>query len=807
MKNHPGQKAIFTLVMAAMLLFSSCKPDDPDPEPGKFSKKEVQVILPAGAKVDLSNTQVLSYSQLSAVNNKGKADIRFNRGTWEVAYLMDSDKNILMASIISDENQEISIRTTAEAMLYYGLQLPYTVADSQRIAAIQKIAAYPQFPGFVAELEKLFVADPLMISKGLHLPLHIETVNEITYIPVIDMYGKQILVEDPDPTKSGLTVKPLANSDESVEITNAYQRRAHAFFYKMSYKDMTNATFNPIPEILPNTPATNQLPVLGASVSGPQALPLQSYERSSTWKVRIVGPGGDESISADPTQAEQAKLDDLWIEFFAADLLLPILLDRLNQTSSLDLLMPNNLDRIQPYLGEVKSLVKSSTMELVKDGEYEAALIDFSETVLWDSYTLNEIYRKLLRSLQGITSKNAVQAEADLEDMAEYNQRVQNFTEKVINGTESEEISYGLDELFQKIHQNCNYIEEWTVISKDNDVTITPKHSKVGILKNHPLTVSTKVDLAEGETLEYQWTTPGLFGGFKIGSQATTTTATTSAATINYYGNIAPQTDNLEKVYVTAFIKKGTSTREIGRDTAQINVKKLIVEMLPDDAVLSPKRGVSAVKLYLVNADGTNPIVQSDFVHYKVEWSTAGAYGHLDGNTTQITTSNNFVHYTATDEEVADGTETFTARIYYRYGSDPNWNLREVVTGKVKVDNDTKTIVYYTSPQSYHSDRNNYHYTGCGVFVQKMENALSYKVEVTGIASNLYPTYNDSWTVTGNEKHIRGYMGYVFPIGDEVGDDYLTGIYGTFSWGSCTSCSHRVATATGTAKVTVVVSQ
>ncbi len=810
MKNTLAKKArILALAMAAIFIFTACKKDDPDlePQPGEFSNVEVQVVLPAGVTLDLTKTTVFSLSKKSPVDKKGKASVRFNAGTWEVVYLFDENDNIVLAGILSDENKEISIRSTAEAMLYYGLQLPYTLHDSVRIEAIRKIATYPQFPGYMAELEKLFVADPLMLSKGQFQAAHIETVNDITYVPVIDVYGKQIIVEDPDPTKSGLTVRPQSGNDESIEISNIYQRRAHAFFYKMSYKDQTNITFKPISEILPNTPANSQLPVFGATKSDPKALPLESHESSATWKVRIVGPGGDESITAEPTTAEQAKLDELWLDFFAADLLLPIVLDKLNQTSSLDLIMPNNIDRIKLYMDEVKSLVKSSTMDLVKDGEYEAALIDFKETVLWDSYKLNGIYSKLLQSLQGITSANAVQAEADLESIQEYNKNVQDFTEKVINGTESEEISYGLDEIFKKIHLNCNYIEEWTVISKDNDVTITPKQSKVGILTNHPLTVSTKVELAAGETLEYTWTTSGAFGGFKSGSQATTTTVTTTATSINYYGNIAPNTDNIEKVYVTAYIKSAGSTREIGKDTAEINVKKLLVKMLPDDAVLSPKRGVKSLKLYLRNADGTNPIVQSEFVHYKVDWSTAGSYGYLTGNTTQLTTSGNTVFYTATDEDVKKGTETIAARIYFRYGAATEWTLREVVTGKVEVSNDTKTIVYYTSPTAYHTDRNDWHYTGCGVFVPKMENAISYSVYVTGLANGNYPTYSDSWNVTGNEAHIRGYMGYVFPKGDEVGEDYLTGVYGTFTWGGCLSCSHTVAVASGTARVTVVVSQ
>ena len=796
-----------------ILFFHSCKKDKKNPptKSDHYTTIDVQVMLPDGISLDLSKTKILSLSHTSGVGTDGKSNIPWSANTWEVAYLFDESKNMLMAGFISNESKEISITSTAQVMLYFGLGYAHTIADSQRMASIKKISSLSQFASFKAQLEQLFVNDPTMLSKDAYLENYVKTVNDITKVNVVDILGKQIKIEDADPTKSGITVKAQDGNDENVEMLNIYPRRGHAFFYKMGYRDQQNFPYTIIPEIINSIAPNEQLAVLGNNVSGPQALPLESHEKEATWKVRIVGVGGDEtkSSSLSPTSQEAAKIEEMWVEFFAVDLLMPLLLDNLNQkTTAMELILPNNIDRVRAYINEVKAHVKSSTISKVKDGEYTQALGDFERSVLWDSHVLKTLSGKLLEGIKDLGSQQYVQSESDVEAILEYQQKVSEFSNKVVTGEEkqfsgeAEERLDVIDELFRIVHENCNTLEEWTVKSRDNDVDIKPRNSQVLKFTNHTLTVTANPSLSSGETVEYVWTTAGQFGVFKDGSQETTT-VTTASKTVTYYGKTSPNEDNIEKVYVTAYIKSPSGTREFGSDTATINVKQVKIVMKPNGVTLTPKAGTKSLTLRLFNADGTNPITQGTGVQHKVEWSTPGNYGHLDGNVKTYTTPKNSVIYTATDEDVKSGTENITARVYFKLAS-TDWIFQEEVKGTVKISNDDKKIIYYAPLTSYHNDRddgggNLWHYTNCGVAIQPIQDALTYSVKITIPGVNP-PTYSETWSAS-DPGWLHGYM---YAIDPNTTGTYYVG-YGA-SWGSCVNngCVHNISDCSGTeAMITV----
>lgn len=822
MKNIYSKKLVVALItFCFVFILDACKKDkDDSKEP--FDGSGVHISLPSGSSLNLGQTSLYTLSKSFPVSSNGNTSVQFNENTHELAYLFDTANKVMLMGFISNDNKEISINTTAEVLLYYGMGITANKVNEDRIAAIKKLSKYPQFTEFADALAKLFVADPYMLSKGNHLESLVKTVNDITNNPPIDLFASQIEVEEADQSKSGLIVRPKAGDDENIEIENSIFRRGHAFLYKTGYKDKNNASFTLISSIDGSTPPTMELPVNGCKrfsnpeISGPTALPLQSHESSSTWKVRIVGVGGDILSLSTPkyTNQEKAKLEEMWHEFFAVDLLLPFMLDVLDQRSDFwPQVHPNNIELVRPFVNKTKEYALDyKTIDQIKAGAYTSGVTAFLKQLADNPYRWEELATLLIASVQGKTGKY-VQYAADVKaEFAKTRSILQIITDatdpKMAVSRPNSSLTYihdMYDDEQTLIHQNCYTLEEWTVTSRDNDVTITPKNSQAMVFVNHTLSVSASASLGAGETIEYTWTTPGNFGVLKDGTLETTT-VTTTGTTVTYYGKTTPNADNFEKVYVTAYIKNANGRREIGKDTATINVKKLKIVMKPDGATLSPVKGVNSIKLYLLNADGTNPIVNGSAVQYKVEWSIGGSYGHLDGGSNKVNTSSNSTIYTATDEDVKSGVETVTARVYFKLAS-TGWIFREEVKGKVNVSNDLKKIVYYTSPRSFHSDRNGWHYTGCGVVVQKMDKAVSYGVAVTGLLNKNYPTYNDSWSVTGKEDHIRGYQSYVMPLGTEAGDDYITGVYGTFSWGSCSSCAHTVAVCSGTAEITVFVAQ
>lgn len=794
--------------VAIILMTAACKKNKDDPKK-QVATTSIQVILPAGSSLNLSNTEVYSLSQSFNVGSDGKSNIAFNAGSNEVVFLFDGNIPV-MAGIISDDNKEISIATTAQALLYYGLGTMYVSSMEERVAQIKKITTYPQFTVLKTSLEKLFIDNPQMLSTDAYKDAYVKAVSEIHNKPVLDLIGKQIKVNDADDTKSGMTVRAQSGSDENMEVLNSYARRGHAYMYKIAYRDKNNYPYTVLSEIQSNTPADYNMAVRGASgitpeTSGPQSLPLQNYESESTWKVRVIGVGGKESSST-MTDAEKTKYEEMCVDFFAVDLLMPLILDNLNQSKVVYSVLPNNIDKVRAYINEVKSLVKPETIELVKEGDYTQAITDFSDYALWDSYNREHIYEKLLECISDIVSANELQA---LSDIKANEERQQSFVKIIKGGLFSWLINANVDDKANPIDSrfthisNSSKLNEWTVLSKDNDVTITPKHSKIMKLVDHTLTASATAALSAGEKIEYVWSTPGLFGVFKQNGAEVTTTTSSASKTITYYGKLAPNDDNVETIFVKASIIGPSGTRVLGTDTAYVNVKKLTIVMKPNGATLTPKNGTKSITLKLLNADGSYPFSKGTGVQFKVVWSTPGNYGLLDGNVTTYETPKNTVVYTATDENVLSATENIKASVFFKL-SDTGWRLRDEITGTVKISNDPKKIIYYAPLTTYHQDRNDaggnlWHYSNCGVAITPVVDAVTYSAKITlGSGS----TYSETWSAT-NPGWLYGYM---YAIDPATTGTYYIG-YGA-NWGSCVhnGCEHRISDCSGgEAQITIIV--
>ncbi len=811
------KRSLFLGVVGVLfVLMYSCKKDkknQPDGPGGgggngEYILTDVQVVLPSGSSFDLSQTTVFTLSKTSSVGADGKARMPYNSGRHELAYLFDASQNLIMVGFISDDNKEISVGTTAQALLYFGLGASYATSDAARIAALKKITSYTQFADFRRELEQMFSTDPLMLSKNTYRDAFIRTTNDISDIPVLDIIGKQVKVQDADETKSGITVKTLSDEHETIELSNQYERRAHAFFYKTAYKDLNNNPTTIINTFYDFTAFNEQIAVKGnvrnnnnlSQISGPVKLPLQNNEKEATWKTRIVGPG--KVVNANLTNDERSRLEQLWVDFFAIDLLMPHMLHALGLAGARYTIIPDNIEAARPFTDVVKSYLeeKGSALDKVKNGNWKAGIKEFADYVEADYYKRVKLASVLLDVVTAAKGNSSayVPGGEDLEEFEEYHRK----SRAAAMGWASEE-SIKSDNWIETTYKS-NTFEEWTVKVKGDDVAITPKHSQTMRFSNHTLAVSANPELSSGQTLEYEWSTAGVFGVLKSGSTEATTITTTSKS-ITYYGKEAPGDDNVERVTVTAYIKNSSGTKEVyGTDTATINVKKVKIEMRPDNATLSPKKGLSALKLALLNADGTNPIVNNETVQYKVEWSTAGKYGHFSGNTTQISSTNNTITYIGTDEDVKSGTENITARVMFKLSSQANWMLREEVKGSVKIENDSKKIIYYTALTSYHDDRADaggtlWHYSNCGVAIKPVEDALNYSVQITLPGVNP-STYSESWSATSS-GWLRGYM---YGIDPATTGTYYVG-YGA-GWGGCPDgdCDHTIPDCSGgQARVTI----
>lgn len=737
-------KKVSFLLMAliSILLLNACKKDHkdgPDEPDTNINTKEVKVVLPAGVTVDLSKLTLFTYSKSVSVGANGKSKIPFKAGTHELAYLFDASKNMLMMGLVSDVNNEISITSTTEALLYLGMGIPYAYSKEQRAASIAQLKTYEPFAGLNAKLEEYFKTDPAMLSKTGFMAEFSAAIDKIRKVQTIDILAKQIKVEDADVLKGGIKINQDERNAENFNFSNEYMRRPHAFLYKTSFIDQNDIERNRINNITASTPADQNMAIESASmdarqrvlqvITGPVSVPLTNNEKQATYKVRVIGVGG--KASSGLTSAESAKLEELWTDYFAFDLLMPSLFLSIENTNAQFKIRSNGPDVARAYINEVKKHMTTGMINNVKNGNYVVAVSEYMKVIHDDYYKRVAVYQQL--SQLGKTASQAGDSWGILdEDIEKENERigkVGSFAIKIWDG-----IKTHLDNQLAQIHFKCNTMDEWTVKVMDNDVKITPRKSDVMAFTNHPLNVSASPSLNSGETLEFEWTTPGTFGVLKNGTSEGTS-FTTTAKTINYYGKTTPNENNIERVIVTAYIKTSGSTRKkIGSDTATINVKKIKISMKPSGATLSPKYGNSNLKLYLLNADGSNPIVNNSSVEYRVTWSTAGTYGHFTGGVTQQSTTVNFINYIATDKEVNKGVETITAKVEFRITQGSGWTPwmhRETVIGKVNVENDVKVV--YIERSTRHSESGDYCIMHAVVRVPFDPNAKSYTVAFTDI--------------------------------------------------------------------------
>lgn len=138
------KKSIFLVCTALLLiLISSCRKDKntpPDDTGGDQTiPTDVQVVLPAGSTIDLSKTRIFTLGGVSNVNGDGKATVPFIQDNGQLVFLFDEADNIIMESYITSSNKEISVRTTAQALLFQGLRF-ILLPDSVKFDFLNKSA-------------------------------------------------------------------------------------------------------------------------------------------------------------------------------------------------------------------------------------------------------------------------------------------------------------------------------------------------------------------------------------------------------------------------------------------------------------------------------------------------------------------------------------------------------------------------------------------------------------------------------------------------------------------------------------------
>ena len=592
--------------------------DDVDPTDdghidGSLAMADVTVILPNNSDIDLNATSIVSLGNIESIDADGMGMVAVNPGTIETAYLIDNDNNVLLAGFISDDRQEISIRTTVELMLYYGLDY-YLLPDNAKTAFLNTVAQTPNFDSLVSSIEVLFEENALMYAEGTYIDVLNQAINGLTGGVDTTIVPIRIFLDDVL-EKSGVTFSKLDES--SINLTNTLPRRSRILVYRMSSFDrqgnlteipnfrenepIINMAFDPATSTISDFAIGNRISEINANAaavenareSGPINLPINvATEFAVQYEVVIIGSGTSSDVVRDFTGAEQEIYEEINEETYILDFFLPTLLDIGGNKSLLE-----NLDDAteQALLNEVQSILESysDVRESIRNNEFK----DASESwlpELYDNIRLSDDLRNMLGGIYNVLSNNGNSPNTFIQSQELIEEGIER-TERVMEAI-FQNMDFRSKTNLGQLRTTAKILEQWQPYSTDAEVGITATNTEVCLgeaqeLRATLLTVSDP----EVETLEYHWSSSNRFGGQiqdingvpnNFGAEIVTETNVVS------YISAALESDlgsgaNTETITVTIMARniRRNDLTEIGNAAIDINnsiCESFIVSFVPD---------------------------------------------------------------------------------------------------------------------------------------------------------------------------------------------------------------------------------
>lgn len=828
--------------------FLACRKNDLGKDPTVYNPplvdtsyrvKTLSVNASAGSSFTVTGTDLYSFQYVSKVGENKKVQVAHKPGSLSTAYLFDGDDNLIMAGFLTDSTTEISPASTAKVLMYWAHQMPFQPYWAKK-AFINIVDELPDMKAWVSEYETLFEQDALVFSKGTYSTALKARLDKMTSLTP-GMGGRKTFKGSKKITdagkladvtvqnqgeKSGLQVAGIEGG--KIAIENTYRRRTHAFLYKMDYTDMSGNEVKVKPSITSATAADNDFAITAASgatsvmgiigsrleeymTNNPSiietfrkttespALLLNDNEQLSNYKARIVGPGLQAVMYI--TAGEQDKLYELQIETFVFDYLLPFFA---LAASGIEETMPDfktAQDR-ELQIAALKTALNSMSdvNDAIKKSEFGLALRTLRDNYLKDiaAFAQSKLGEVILKSYywDGIMIKFKP-----------------NFAKKLNKILAAFDLALGGSDIVRTGLNlaSSKQVEEWDMLLKAGMVTLEFVSGHDSLLQTSD---ETKIQ-AEIKNLKetgdqhpfFEWSTTGKYGKLVDTKGHSGTSFSTADHIVSYQSttnsNDLGDGDNIDYIYVKASFNNVL----IGRDTIAVNVKKSDYEMKPGDGTVTGKKHANAansITLYLSKVvTGERDIPSHESLDFKVEWSTSGNYGNLVGATT--TYNDDDIVYKATNDQEGVFTETITARVYAKSKSGDDYFLYSNVTGKVKIDNEPKKIIYVIALEEVHSDStdmyaNVFTCMSRGVaFVDIMKDAIKYSVRTSGTQNGWYDKVFN-WNAGENPGW---FIGYYRPRGIS-GNQYTVSVsvLGQHNY-SADNPHHERLPVSGTAEVTV----
>lgn len=576
-------------------------PDDPEtPTTGEFQLVDVKVSLPADSQVDLTTATVISIGKTAPLTNGVAPEVPFNPGSYELGYLLDDSNNVLLAGFLSDNRKELNIATTAEVMLYYGLDY-YLLPESGKKAFLDNVRNLSGFTALVNDITELFIQDPMMYTTGSYTSVLETSVAQISAKKTNTSISGRIFFKD-DATKSGVTLSSVDSTH--IRLQNALPRRSEVVIYKKAMTDrngnvmdIANYLDNPIGNFELETGKLNQITELdvgssiaqinaqqasidNASDSGPILLPVNpATEFVAEYEVVLIGSGLDQEDMRDMNTEELRIYNDLTKKTYVLDYFLPTLLDVGGNKS---MLPPFGSTKETALVNSVLPVLEQypDVLQLVTQNEFKEATTLFLPA-LYDDIRLSNDLRNILKEVYNTLSGNGefpntfIQSQELIETGLERTKIILRAIDQNIKAT-NRRANFG------SLRTEAFNFESWAVKSIDAVVEMQQDNVELCLGEATELRVTVITDFdPEVEEFEFHWSTSNKFGGRvqDIGGDSNNFgTSIISKNNFVSYISTALESElgngnNPETVTVVLYFKNKTTgvLTEAGRDSMTVN--------------------------------------------------------------------------------------------------------------------------------------------------------------------------------------------------------------------------------------------
>ncbi len=671
--------------------------DDVDPmggEPdGGSMPMDGQIIFPDGSDIDLNGATITTAGKIIAVASDGTVELPSFEGATELAFLSNSNNQILLTGFISEGREQLSIASTATVLFYFA-STAYLQNEESKTAILTAIEENEEYLTFVNELENLFLTDNLVLQNMGFLPALEASTNRVRNI---NTTNSAVFVESND-IRSRIQIQNATGTNNSFTVTNRGARRAEVFIYKKAFTDIDdnrqivddNIAGSDTPEF-PSEPLFqgrfnsknftdfnvtdgNLFYVLNScgnvfrsTTSEPILLTLEDNENSAEFEVTVIGPGQNTG-ERDMTTAEREVFERISTETFLLDYVLPTLFDIAGRKQAYDNLEGTSKDAT--LVAAAMPFFDSNTevMQLVFEGEYDAALQSF----FGNARTDGSIFQLLETVYEEVFNNNDISGSFVFTDVLSDN--LSNMTE-IIEGITSRLSFFCTDSSLGGI----STLESWELTADRGEVTLEPLRTGVQIF-NTDLKITANIEgLSDAElnngSITYEWSVSENFDSFLFDDEGNRGVSfTNNSNSIGFASFTAGFNllgfENIETVTVRAFREVDGTQQLAGTSQMTVNVQDRAFRISPQNTILN---GIEQVNLNVLNVEDGSALTSNNDFDFRIFWSTNGRHALFNGNsTTETVLNNNSIILRNLDDKAENATQSVRAEIFLRPKNNPN---------------------------------------------------------------------------------------------------------------------------------------